>query len=207
MTDFFPVRCIAASVPTSAARARPAFAIVAALLVAVVATVGTGPAAAAAADPARSQVKFAYSQMNVAGDGDFKKFSADVNFDPAKPEAGKVSLTIDMAGVDAGSSDANDLLKTAPFFDVAKFPRATFVSTAIKAAGPGRFVATGDLTVKGRASAVTVPFVARTEGAGQWLEGVVPVSRTGLHVGEGEWADVGTLADAVQVRFKLFVPR
>ena len=66
----------------------------AALLVAVLATAGTGPVAGAAADPARSQVKFAYSQMNVGSDGDFMKFSADVNFDPAKPEAGKVNLTI-----------------------------------------------------------------------------------------------------------------
>jgi len=162
---------------------------------------------AAPADPARSQLKFGFTQMGVSTDGEFKKFAADVAFDPAKPEAGKVTVSVDLGAVDAGSSEANEMIRGKDFFDSAKFPKATFTSTAIKAAGAGRFQAEGTLSLKGRTGNVSVPFTARPEGGGLLIEGSVPVSRTAYHVGDGDWADTSTLADAVQIRFKLFVPK
>ena len=39
-----------------------------------------------------------------------------------------------------------------------------------------------------------------------WFEGSIPLSHLAYKVGEVEWADIGTLADQVQIRFKIFVP-
>lgn len=166
-----------------------------------------GIAHAAPVDAAKSSVRFTFSQMNVPVEGQFKKFSADVAFDAAKPEAGKVSIAVDLAGADAGSGDANSALGGKDWFDTAHFPKATFTSTQFKSLGGGRYQAVGQFSLKGRTAALTVPFTVRPDGNGQWLEGGFPLSRLAWKVGEGDWADVGTVADAVQIKFKLFVAK
>ncbi|MBV8464967.1 MAG: YceI family protein [Burkholderiales bacterium] len=158
-------------------------------------------------DPAKSSVKFVFTQMNVPVEGQFKKLAGDVSFDAAKPEAGKASLTVDLGGADAGSSDANQALVSAEFFDVAHFPKASFTATQFKALGGGKYQVTGQFSLKGRSAPISIPFTARPDGSGQWLEGAFPLSRLGWKIGTGEWADVGSVADAVQVKFKLFVPK
>ncbi|HUN91629.1 MAG TPA: YceI family protein [Burkholderiaceae bacterium] len=178
------------------------------LAAAALAAFAAAPAAnAAAIDAARSQIKFGFTQMNVTADGEFKRFNGDISFDPAKPEAGKATLAIDLATVDAGSSEANDLLKDKDWFDVAHFPKATFSSTSMQAVGAAKFQVTGQFSLKGKAATLVIPFTSKAESGGTWLEGVVPISRTAYKVGEGDWADTGTVADTVQIRFKLFVPR
>ncbi len=152
-------------------------------------------------------IGFTATQVDVPLSGEFRKFAADVDFDPAKPEAGKVDVVIDLGSVTTGSTDADQLLKGPDFFDVAHFPQATFVSQAITAADAGHFQARGALTLKGRSSGLLVPFSVRPEGNDLRIEGSVPISRLAYHVGEGEWLDVGTLADRVEIRFDLRVPR
>lgn len=164
-------------------------------------------AEAAAIDAAHSQIKFGFQQMKVAADGDFRKFSGDVVFDPATPNAAHATLTIDLAGIDAGSAEANDLLKTQDWFDVAHFPAATFTSTGFKPTGAGAYQVSGQFALKGKTGAIVIPFTTRTDAGGTWFEGSVPISRLAYKVGDGEWADVSTVADTVQIRFKLLVPR
>jgi len=178
------------------------------VLLLLAATLALAPALASATaiDATKSQIKFGFTQMGVTADGDFKKFSGDVTFDPAKPDAGKANLTIDLAGADAGSAEANDLIKGKDFFDVAHFPQATFTSTSMQGSG-GKFVVNGQFSLKGKTAPLAVPFTSRADGGGFWLEGTVPISRTAYKVGEGDWADTSTVTDQVQVRFKLYVPR
>ena len=154
-----------------------------------------------------SKILFTATQSDVSVDGGFGKFTADVEFDPAKPATGKVSLVINLGSVATGSTEADDLLKSGDFFDVAHFPQATFISKTISTQDTGHFQALGQFTLKGRSAGIAVPFTARPEGAGLRIEGRVPVSRLAYKVGEGQWADTGTLADQVQIRFSLYVPR
>ena len=164
----------------------------------------------AVAKPITSQhaeIRFEAMQMDVPVEGEFKQFSADVDFDPAKPQAGKVSIVIKLASVDTGSYDADNMLKSKGFFDAGNFPEATFVSTSIAPTGAGMFRASGQFTLKGRSFAIVIPFAVSPEGAGLSLKGSVPVSRLAYNVGEGEWTDTGTLADQVLIKFKLYLPR
>ena len=50
----------------------------------------------------KSKVTFQYKQMGVAMDGHFKKFNAQLSFDPAKPAAAQAQIEIDLARVDVG---------------------------------------------------------------------------------------------------------
>lgn len=158
-------------------------------------------------DNAKGKIQFTASQSEVAVDGEFQKFAADVDFSLAKPDAGKVDFAVDVTSVKTGSSDADDLLKDKEFFDARQFPRASFTSKIIGTTGNGQFQARGTFTLKGHSAELVIPFTARPESTGLRIEGHFPVSRRAYQVGIGQWADTGLLADEVQIRFSLFVPR
>lgn len=172
----------------------------------VVLLVGS-PGHATPVDGNRSKIVFTATQMDVSLDGRFASFTADVDFDPEKPESGRVDLVITIASVATSSAEADDLLRAKEFFDAAHFPQATFTSRNIAPTSTGQFQALGELTLKGRRAPIRVPFSVRPEAGGLRLDGSVPVSRLAYRIGEGSWADPGTLADQVQIRFSLYLPR
>ena len=178
-----------------------------AIVLAIVLAAGTNFTRAAVVDANRAQVKFIARQSDVPLEGSFNRFSADVDLDPAHPQDGKVKVDIDLASVDAGGSDANTLLKGADFFDVSRFPNATFVATSIQATGAGNFQAVGPFTLKGHTANLIIAFVARPDNTGLWFEGSAPISRLAFKVGEGQWSDLSTLDDEVQIRFRVHVTR
>src|SRR4051812_10308214 len=75
--------------------------------------------------PAQSQITFAAKEMGVPVEGKFGKWTADIAFDPKKPEAGKVGFTIDTASASFGSKETDEEVPKATWFNVAKFPTAT----------------------------------------------------------------------------------
>ncbi|MDE2600226.1 MAG: YceI family protein [Rhodocyclaceae bacterium] len=155
----------------------------------------------------KSQIAFTSRQMGVPVDGKFGKFAATLNFDPAKPEAAKALIDIDLASVDAGSKDANDEVVGKGWFNVKEFPKARFATTSVKALGNNRFEAKGQMTIKGKTREMSVPFTYKPEGAGNAttgvFEGTLPLQRTLFGIGEGAWADTSVVADEVPIKFRL----
>lgn len=159
-----------------------------------------------AVDPARSEVRFAGKQMGVPAEGRFNRIKAQVEFDAAKPAAGRASVEIDLNSVDIGAADVNTEVKRRPWFNVNAFPAATFVSSSMRQTAPGRYEAQGKLTIKGQARDVVAPFTVRQEGKDVVIEGAFTLLRLQFGVGDGPWADTDTVANEVQVRFKLVGP-
>lgn len=165
-----------------------------------------GAATAAAAEfstvqPTNSSVTFVSRQMGVPVDGRFGRFAAQIAFDPAKPEAGKAQVDVDLASIDAGSSDANEEVKGKSWFNVHDYPSARFASTGLRALGNGRYEAAGRMTIKGRTAEVVAPFTATPSGAAMVIDGSLPISRKQFGIGEGAWSDPSVVADEVQLRF------
>ncbi len=152
---------------------------------------------------AGSEIAFTTRQVGVPVEGRFGRFSAQIVLDPKKPEAGSVSLTIDTGSARFGSAELDTEVPKATWLNVARFPQATFQSSSIKAAGPGRFEVIGKLTIKGATGNVTVPVQLVQSGAVSTATGSFTIKRLTYKVGEGEWADTSLLADDIQVRFKL----
>lgn len=153
--------------------------------------------------PAQSQITFAIKEMGVSVDGKFGQWTADIAFDPKKPEAGKVAFTIATASATFGSPETDAEVPKATWFNVAKFPNATFASTSIKAKGGGKFDVAGKLTVKGTTKDVVVPIALVQKGPTTTATGAFTIKRSDFKIGEGEWADTSTVADDVQVKFKI----
>ena len=154
-------------------------------------------------DAARSEMAFVSKQMGVPVEGHFRKFDAQIAFDPKKPEAGKVSFTIDMGSASFGAPEVDAELPKPVWFNVPKFPQATFQSSAIKALGAGKFEVTGKLAIKGSTRDVVVPVALTQAGGATTATGAFALKRLEFRIGEGDWADTSMVANDVQVKFKL----
>jgi polyisoprenoid-binding protein YceI len=155
--------------------------------------------------PAQSDISFVTKQMGVPLDGHFKKFDAQISFDTAKPETAKIGFTVDTGSATLGAPESDAELPKAPWFNVPKFPQATFQSTAIKSLGGGKYQVNGRLTIKGNARDVEVPVLLTQAGAVTTAVGQFAIKRLAYKIGEGEWADTSMVADDVQVKFKLAI--
>lgn len=163
--------------------------------------------AAQTADLARSEISFGFKQENVPGNGKFRKFSAQVTFDAAKPETTKAAIEVDVSSADLGDADWNRDMQSATWFNAKQFPKSTFTVAGAKALGGGRFEAPGKFTLKGITRDVVATFTAKPEAGGTLLEGSVPLKRNDFKVGDGIWSDIKVVADEVPVRFKLFLKK
>jgi polyisoprenoid-binding protein YceI len=153
--------------------------------------------------PAQSEINFAAKQMGVPVEGHFKRFDAQVAFDPAKLDAAKIAFTIDTGSATLGSAEADAEMPKAPWFNVVKFPQATFQSSAFRALGGGKFEVSGKLDIKGNVRDVVVPVTLAANGTNTTASGAFSIKRLAYKVGEGEWTDTSTVADDVLVRFKV----
>lgn len=153
--------------------------------------------------PAQSEVQFTARQMGVPLEGHFKKFDAQISFDPAKPATSKIAFTVDTGSATMGSRETDAELPKPTWFNVPQFPQASFQSSAIKALGAGKFEVAGKLSIKGTARDVVVPVTLVQNGATTTATGVLPLKRLAFKIGENEWADTSMVADDVQVKFKL----
>ena len=154
-------------------------------------------------DAAKSEMLFVSKQMGVPVEGRFRKFDAQIAFDPKKPETGKVAFTIDMGSATLGVPETDAELPKAPWFNVPKFPQATFQSSASKAVGPGKFEVAGKLAIKGSSRDVVVPVALTQAGGTTTATGAFAIKRLEFKIGEGDWADTSMVANDVQVKFKL----
>jgi polyisoprenoid-binding protein YceI len=154
-------------------------------------------------DLAHSSVSAVFKQMNVPVESNFKRFSAQIDYDPAHPEKATARVDIDTASFDMGQADYNKEIAKKEWFNSAQFPKATFVSSSIKPAGSGKLNVTGKLTIKGKTTDVSFPLSVKPEGGKQVFEGQLPIKRLAFNVGEGEWQDTGMVADEVIIKFRV----
>jgi polyisoprenoid-binding protein YceI len=99
-------------------------------------------------DSNQSHLSFIGMQGSSHFDGSFKNFQTTIDLDPDHPEIGKISATIDIASITAGSAERDSYLPKADWFDTSKFLQAQFVSTSIQKTGDHAYVAKGNLTIK-----------------------------------------------------------
>ena len=155
----------------------------------------------------KAEVKFVSKQMNVPVDGRFKKVSGTLDFDPEKPETAKAQVSVDLTSIDMGFEDVEKEAQRPLWFNTAKFPHATFSSTAVKPAGPGKYEVAGKLTIKGITRDVTLPITLTNKPGGPAsVDGALTIKRLDFKIGEGEWSDTETVANEVQIKFRMALP-
>lgn len=161
--------------------------------------------AASTVDTAASSITATFTQMGAPVPAKFNKFDARIEFDPANVVAAKAQIDVDVASFDIGDAAYNKEVQKKEWFDAAKYPKATFVSSSIKATTPDKLLCSGQLTIKGKTVPVTVPVTLKTQGKDRVFEGALPIKRLDFNIGEGEWKATDYLIDEVKLQFKIVV--
>jgi polyisoprenoid-binding protein YceI len=99
-------------------------------------------------DSVHSAAHFSLRHLVSKFSSSFTKISGTINYDAANPAASSVEASVDIASVNTANEKRDNHIKSPDFFDVARFPVATFKSKSWKKTGEDTFDITGDLTIK-----------------------------------------------------------
>jgi len=176
------------------------------------ANIATAPAGAKeelAITAENSKVGFTGSKVTGKHDGGFNKFTGSIDLVGNRAEGSSVSVDIEMASVFSDADGLTKHLQTGDFFEVEKFPKATFKSTKIvadPAKGVGNFTVTGDLTLRGVTKAVTFPATILVTDADVTVNAEFSINRKDFGIVYTGKAD-DLIRDDVVLKLDLKTPR
>lgn len=106
-----------------------------------------------------SKIEFVGAKVTRKHDGAFKTFSGRITSTDGKPEHSSVFAEIDVASLTVDVPKLENHLKTPDFFDVERFPKATFISTSVKPGGENgaTHTVTGNLSLHGVMKSISFP--------------------------------------------------
>lgn len=171
------------------------------------------PALALAAPPtwvvdhAASRLTFSSSVGGKSFTGQFRRWDAVIHFDPNDLAHSDVTATIDITSAFTGDNDRDAELPDQDWFWTSHFPRATFAAHSFQAAGPGRYVAVGVLTLRGAARPLALPFALAITGASARMNAQVGLNRLAFGVGQGDWQATDSVPANVGVGIDLTAHR
>lgn len=146
------------------------------------------PASTAAAAPASavnyafsnvdSKIEFVGAKITRKHDGSFEAFTGAVNLAENNPEKSRVTAEIDVASLKTDEEKLTGHLKSSDLLDVAKYPKAKFVSTSVKRRGDnGAYTVTGNLALHGVTKSISFPATIKAEGDAVTVDAEFAINR------------------------------
>ena len=125
-----------------------------------------GEAKVYAFGPENSKIGFKGAKITGSHLGGFNQFKGEIHASENLADASKVNVEIDLASVFTDAEKLTGHLKSPDFFDVEKFPKATFTSTSVKPVDgeANKYTVTGDLDLHGVTKQISFPAMIVTEG-------------------------------------------
>ena len=154
-------------------------------------------------DKAASRLSFKSSFGGEAFEGTFRRWDAQIAFDPKALAASRVVVTVEIGSVATGDAERDQAIPTDDWFAARKFPRATFTSRGFKDLGGGRYQAMGDLSIRDVTRPIVLPFTLQITGAQARMSGQVSVNRGVFGVGQGQFKSAETVPLDVVVNVAL----
>ena len=108
-------------------------------------------------DTSHTQVIFSWNHFGFSNpSASLEKISGDFQLDTADITKSSITVTLPLDGLHTGVPKLDEHLKSADFFDAAKYPDITFKSTKVEKAGANGLKIVGDLTIHGVTKPVTL---------------------------------------------------
>lgn len=136
-----------------------------------------------AIDARQSRIGFSTRWAGEAVNGSFGQWTGDIRFDPRNLAASKAVILIQTGSARTGAKEPDENLGGSDWFDARRFPTARYETTAIRAAGPGRYVADGLLTIKGVSYRLSLPFALTLTGNNATMTGQATLDRMTIKLG------------------------
>jgi polyisoprenoid-binding protein YceI len=160
-----------------------------------------------AINPENTKITFVGTKENgeKKHDGGFKAFSGTLTPIPGDVTASTISVEIDTDSLYSDNPKLTGHLKSPDFFEVKKHPKASFVSTAIKAEkkGDNTHVITGKLTLHGTEKEISFPAKVALTDELVTLDSTFPIDRTQFGITYGP----GKVDNEVKITVSAKVPR
>lgn len=159
--------------------------------------------------PENSKVLFVGSKVTGKHDGGFKKFTGTIELVSEKPETSRVYVDIDATSVFTDADGLTEHLQTGDFFDIKKFPKASFGSTSIvpdAAKGANAYTVTGDMELRGARKSVTFPATIIVSAADVSVTSEFSINRKDFGIVYAGKAD-DLIRDDVVIKLDLKTPR
>lgn len=160
-------------------------------------------------NPGNSKVEFTGSKVTGKHDGGFKQFSGAIDLVNNKAEESSVYVDIDATSVFTDADKLTEHLKSGDFFEVEKFPKASFRSTKIEAdttKGSGNYLVTGDLTLHGVTKSISFPAEIKISAEAVSVSSEFAINRKDFGIVYAGKAD-DLIRDDVVIRLDLKTPR
>ena len=139
--------------------------------------------------------------------GTFRKWQAKIKFCADDLPHASINASVNLASAATGDADRDSSLQGASFFDTARFAQARFTATGFKLLGPGRYAASGNLSLHGVNRPVRAVFTLVQRSAEATAQGSTSLSRLAFGVGSDEWAATDQIPDVVAVQFTIRATR
>ena len=107
--------------------------------------------------------------------------------------------TIDVASAVTGDAQRDQALPTPTFLSADRFPKAMFAATSFKSLGGGRYLAIGQLSLRGVVKPLTLPFTLAITGPRATMTASLALNRLAFGVGQNEWKSTDALPANVTV--------
>lgn len=147
-----------------------------------------------------SELSFTATQNNAPVKGRFNTFTGEINFDPEHLKGSKVNIAVDTGSISTAATDIANTLKGVDWFDVRKFPQATFTASEFKKTADKTFEAKGKLTIRDKTIPFTLSFVLDEYSPTKaHITGKADLKRSSVGVGQGEWSNDAVVKDDVKI--------
>ena len=160
-------------------------------------------------DAKTSKVGFTAHTSMFDVDGSFKKWNADVSYDPSDLSTAKFTVRIQTKSVDTGIEKRDEHLVEEDFFASNRYPAATFRSTGVKVRSPGKLEIQGVFTLRGKSKPLTFPAIYRWKekdgGRALRISGSVQITRQDFDVNYKAGLLLPEVADQVELSFDVTV--
>lgn len=154
--------------------------------------------------PDKSSLHFKAIQNNSPIKGEFKAFTGNIDFDQQALNKSHVEIIVDTASVFTSFKDVADALKTAEWFDIKAFPKATFSAKDFKKIIDKDYEAQGKLTLRDKTLPLTLYFsFEKYTDKEAIVTGHGTLKRTEFGIGQGEWKKTDSVKDDVEIHFKI----
>jgi len=154
-------------------------------------------------DYAASYIRFVGDQAGAEFDGTWENWTAQLQFSTNDIDAGIFDVAIDTSSANTQDEDRDLTMADPEWFDSVNYPEATFRASRFSDIGAGKYVADGELIIKGVTSRVQLQFSVSSKGERQVLEGQAQLDRLELGVGTGEWEDTEWVGKDVAVLVRI----
>ncbi|WP_176594253.1 YceI family protein [Sphingobium sp. EM0848] len=150
-------------------------------------------------DQAHSKLGFVGAMNGQSFNGQFRRWSAQIRFDPARLNGSTVHVAIETNSAVTGDQTRDEALPTPDWFSARLFPRATFTSQRFVSLGGNSYRVDGVLRIRDVTRPVSFPFQLAIQGNSARMSARMSIDRTIFGVGQGQFKGTDAVAAKVDV--------